>query len=86
MSECRCRRPECRADLPPAHPGPVYVARAGALCVDAGCRLQDFVEDLCGAWQAGGCDVAVWMHAEGVCRLVAVLRTGPGGGPLVTWL
>jgi hypothetical protein len=54
--------------------------------VDAGCRLQDFVEGLCGAWQAGGCAVAVWMHAEGLCRLVAVLRTAPGGGPLVTWL
>ena len=79
----------CRAALgPDLHfdpPDPVYVARSGAASVVVGLRLQPLIEQLCASWGPGD-DVAVWLHAEGACRLVAVLRTVPGGGPLVTWL
>jgi hypothetical protein len=65
----------------------LYVARTGAACVDAGRRLQPFMQQLTAAWEAGGDDVAVWMLSEGCrCRLVAVLRDSPGGDPIITWL
>jgi hypothetical protein len=65
---------------------PLYVARAGRVCLEVGLRLQTFVEELCVAWEPGGGDVAVWMHGAGPRRLVAVLRESPTGGPFVTWL
>jgi hypothetical protein len=65
---------------------PLYVARAGRVCLEVGLRLQTFVEQLCAAWKPGGGDVAVWMHNTGPRRLVAVLRESPAGEPFVTWL
>jgi hypothetical protein len=67
-------------------PDPLYVARCGAWSVEVGRRLKPFLEQLRRDWQAGAEDLAVWMHSGGRTRLVAVLRDGPGGSPLVTWL
>jgi hypothetical protein len=75
-----------RARRANAEARPFYVARAGRVCLETGLRLQGFVEQLCGAWEGGGGDVAVWMHGAGPRRLVAVLRESPAGTPFVTWL
>jgi hypothetical protein len=65
---------------------PLYVARAGRVCLEVGLRLRPFVEQLCAAWAPGRGDVAVWMHGAGPRRVVAVLRESPTGEPFVTWL
>jgi hypothetical protein len=78
--------PRTRVRSVNAEAKPLYVARAGAACLEMGLRLQTFVEQLCAAWEPGRGDVAVWMHNAGPRRLVAVLRESPTGGPFVTWL
>lgn len=67
-------------------PGTLYVARTGAASVEVGLRLQPFLEQLCAAWEPGGDDVAVWLHQENRCRLVALLRDSLEGEPCVIWL